>query len=230
MSKPRTKKPVETASVVRRPRDDRKRLPPHLEAFASGDADALWRRETRGGKLNDPRAAALVPGVKNADARAVFDARTKRLRAQLDGGDEAGLARGLAEAHALALFRGHSIVSFEAFVEAVLGIPLDRAEALVATGREATGLGELSEAEIAIWLRAEAGLLEADPDASATIRDGVLELRVALVCAADAIAAAGRREAPMARTPVGPRTVVDRPVGVPSMRAIEEREKRRRDG
>ena len=58
--------------IVKRSRDAQK-LPANLEAFARGDDDALWRRDVRGGKVNDPRMIALIPGLKNSDARMVYE-------------------------------------------------------------------------------------------------------------------------------------------------------------
>jgi len=77
----REKKP-EVPTVVRRAPADRKRLPPELEEFARSDEKRLPppRRRPR---LRDPRAAALIPGVANRDARLVFDQHLEQTRALL---------------------------------------------------------------------------------------------------------------------------------------------------
>lgn len=228
------RRPPEAAQqprFVKRSREERKQLPPELEAFARGDDDAIWRREVRSGRLNDPRVVALIPGVKNADARAVYDAHVDRIRTALAESDEVTLAQELGVVHATALFRGHSIVSFEAFAEAVVGLPADRAIALAKSGRVALGLPDvLTEADVAVWLRAEAGVLEITSQGRVEVRDGVMTLTIPIHDAAAALAAVGFREAPIAKAKEGPRTVVDRPKGVPSMRAIVEREERVRRG
>lgn len=213
--------------VVKRAPSERKRLSPELEAFAAGDDDAIWRRTTRGGRVHDPRLVALIPGVKNSDARLVYEAHVARIRRILDEGNEARLAEELAIVHATALYRAHSIVGFDVFAEAVLGLPTERATELVRMGRRVLGLPPaLTEAEIAIWLRAEAGLLSVTSEGRVEVRDGVMTLSVPLARAAEALAAVGFREAPIAKSVEGPRTVIDRPKGMPRIREIEEREGR----
>jgi hypothetical protein len=220
-----------TDRIVKRAPAERKRLSPELEAFARGDDDALWRREVRSGRLHDPRVVALIPGLKNSDARLVYDAHVARIRRAMAEEGEARLSEELAVVHACGIFRGHSIVSFEAFVEAVLGLPASRAIGLARAGRAALGLPDsLTEAEIAVWLRAEAGVLEVTSEGRVEVRDGVMTLSIPLKRAAESLAAVGFREAPIARAGEGPRTVVDRPKGVLPMSAIVEREERIRRG
>jgi len=208
--------------VVRRSAAKRKPLPEHLEAFAGGDDDALWRRPAKR-RLHDPRPVVLVPGVANRDARAVCDARVRRLRAAAeDGGDEA-LALELGEAARMRVWRGHSIVGWDAFVENVLGLDRDRADALTEKGAELTGSAEpASDDVVATWMRAEAGLIEAlGTDSAAAVRlrgaagEETLGFDVPAGAAAAALAAMGRRAAPVAREQAqAPKTVVDRPKGV----------------
>lgn len=219
---------AEPERVVRRPKTERKALPPQLEAFAAGDPDAIWRRHERRGRLDDPRPVALVPGVKNADARAVFEARATRMKAALAAGDDVALGNELGEARLIGLWRANSIVSFEALTESVLGIAADRAEALAKSGKARLGLGErLSDAHIAVWLRAEAALVVEGGGGRARVIDGTLQLEMPVENAAAALVAMGRRELPLVGQGKG-RVVVDRPRGVPSMRTIEEEEERRR--
>jgi hypothetical protein len=217
--------------VVRRAPHERKRLPAELEAFARGDDDALWRRERRNRRVDDPRpvTATLVPGVANRDARMVTEARVRRLRKAIDAGDESALAEELAEAVRLGVWRGQSVVDFDAFAEAVLGIGAPRARALAMQGAAAMGAPcELAdEATVALWMRAEAGLLEAAPDARVALRGERLLLEVPLAHAAAALAGAGRRAAPMARVPLEPDVVVDRPPGVPPLSRVIARDRPR---
>jgi len=215
---------------VRRGRPESKPLPPHIEAFARGDDDALWMRERRGARLNDPRPVALIPGVKNSDARVVFDARLRRMHEAQHQNDETLLAEELAEAHVLGLWRANNIVSFDVMVEVALGLEARAARALVTEGRAALGLPDrISEAELAVWMRAEAGVLEAAEAGRVRLFAGNLVVSVPLEWAAGALAAAGRREAPLAEVAMGPHSVMDRPRGVPSMKEVIERERRIKD-
>lgn len=228
--KPKKRPEKKPAEVIRRG-PQRQALPPHLDAFARGDDDAIWRREREGGRLDDPRPVALVPGVKNSDARAVGEARIDRLRSAARSGDERLLAIELAEARALGLWRGLSIVGFDAMAEAVVGLRESEARALERRGREELGLPDrLKPAEVAVWMRAEAGMLEAGDNGRVGYKNGRLRIELDLDRAADALAAMGRREAPMTRVPMGPDVMMDRPEGVPSMRDVIERERRAREG
>ncbi len=224
-----------TDRIVKRAPQDRKRLSPELEAFARGDDDAIWRRQIQSGRLHDPRVVALIPGLKNADARMVYEAHVARIleamSAPVNDETRTRLSEELAVVYACAIYRGYSIVSFEAFAEAVLGMPADRAIALARAGRVSLGLPEaLTEAEIAVWLRAEAGVCEITSQGRVEVRKGVMTLTIPIGVAAEALSAVGFREAPIARTHEGPRTVVDRPKGVLPMSAIVEREARTRRG
>jgi hypothetical protein len=224
-----------TDRIVKRAPQDRKRLSPELEAFARGDDDAIWRRQIQSGRLHDPRVVALIPGLKNADARMVYEAHVARIleamSAPVNDETRARLSEALAVVYACGTYRGYSIVSFEAFAEAVIGMPADRAIALARAGCVSLGLPKsLSEAEIAVWLRAEAGVIEVTPKGRVEVRNGTMTLTIPIGVAAEALAAVGFREAPIARTHEGPRTVVDRPKGVLPISAIVEREERIRRG
>lgn len=214
--------------VVRRPPGDRKRLTPELEAFAGGDDDALWRRSRRE-KLDDPRprGAASVDGVANRDARLVYEARIKRMRRAIEAGDEDRLAEELADAVRLALWRANAVVGFDVMAEAVLGIPAERARELVQRGAEKLGVpAEIADdVTIALWMRAESGLLEASPEARASLRGGRLILEVALERAALALSGVGRRAAPMSQLVIEPQVVLDRPKGVAPLTRIIERDR-----
>lgn len=220
------KRGPERGEVVRRRAEDRKRLPADLEAFASGDDDALWRRPAKR-RLNDPRPVVLVPGVANRDARAVYEARERRLRAALEAGDDEALALELMEAARLRLWRAHNIVGWDVFVEHVLGISLERASELLARGAARWGSADPAPEEVvAGWMRAEAGLLEASPAGVARLQGAPgeerLVLEVSMADAPVALAAVGRRAAPLAREQAQPqKDVVDRPKGLPRLSRLE---------
>jgi len=153
--------------VVRRAPEERKRLPPDLEAFARSEETKLRTNRPRTPKLKDPRAVALMPGVANRDARALADARLDVLAGLLDRRREGEDVReeleiGLAEAILLGLWRGRSLTGFDAMVENILGLPLEEAEVLARKGAERLGLplALRSESLIAVWVRSECALLE----------------------------------------------------------------------
>lgn len=231
--KPRSRE-REVGIVRRRPDEQRKRLSPDLEAFARGDDDALWRRERGRGRVNDPRpgASTLVPGVANRDARLVFDARVRRLRSAIEIGDESALAEEMIDAVRLRLWRAGKIVGFDVFAEAVLGMSAERGRALAAEGAAALDVPcePADEATIALWMRAESGLLEQAGDtARASLRGGRLILEVPFDRAAEALSGVGRRAAPLAKPQPGPAVVVDRPKGVEPLSRIIERDRPRDD-
>lgn len=199
--------------IVKRAPEQRRKLPPELEAFARSDDEKLRIRRPRTdqGRVRDPREGYTVAGVSNRDARAVYDVRTEAMRAIWAGGaaDEAALAQLgqlFHEARVLELWRARRLTAFEAYAEEVVGVPAERAASLAREYAERIGepLGPLSERAIALWLRTEAGLYEGDEQARARIRhrDGVqqLELSVALAHASTALAGAGARHLPLART------------------------------
>ena len=211
--------------VVRRKKDERKRLPPDLEAFAGGDDDAIWRRPAKR-RVNDPRPVLMVPGVANRDARAVCEARERRIRAARDAADRATLAIELAEAARLRVWRGHSVVGWDVWVEELLELDLAEAEALRDEGVATVGSAEPApEPLVAVWMRAEAGAVEAlGPDAAVRLEGDTLRFALPAEAAPSALAAMGRRAAPLARDRAeAPDHVVDRPKGVPKLSRVIER-------
>lgn len=216
MSRPKKGDPPK---VLRRSSADRKKMPADLEAFAGGDDDALWRRPQRR-RLQDPRPVVLIPGVANRDARTVYEARLTRIRAAIEADDRAALALELAEAALLRVWRGHSIVGWEAFVDAVLGLDLKKAAAL----REAGDVrGPLSEELLALWVRAEAGIvLAAGSSGAVRFRAGKLCFELDPDTAPAALANMGRRAAPLAKEASEPlESLLDRPPGVPRLSKLE---------
>ncbi len=203
--------------VVRRRASERKHMPEDLRAFAGGDDDALWRRKTRK-RLNDPRPVMLVPGVANRDARTVCEARQERILAAAAAGDREALALELYESAQMEVWRGKSVVSWDAWVEAVLG--LDPVDAAALRGE----VEPITEELAALWMRTEAGLALAGAGA-VRLRDGKLCFELDPALAPAALANAGRRAAPLAKDETGQEEiVVDRPRGV---RRIVENEPER---
>jgi hypothetical protein len=191
---------------VRRPKEERRGLPPDLEAFARSDERRLRRPGPNNPKLKDPRPVALVPGVSNRDARAVCDARVERLEALRHDGAEEPLGDALAEAVLLGLWRGRALTGLEALAENVLGFSPSEAMRLAGAGASRAGLPceTLRPELVAAWFRAEAALLEEKQ--VARVRAGrspegepVLMVIVPGVRAADALHAIGRRMTPLVR-------------------------------
>ncbi|HJL00152.1 MAG TPA: hypothetical protein RMH85_10390 [Polyangiaceae bacterium LLY-WYZ-15_(1-7)] len=180
--------------------EPRKGLDPELEALARGDEDVYRPRRKRGPRLRDPRPVALVPGVANRDARSVLDARVARMREARE--DDAELGRLLAEALWLGLWRGRSLIDFDALAEEVLEVPADRAQALAKAACAAAELpmDTLSDEAVAIWMRAEAALLDAGFEGRVSAVDPkTLRFELAVPVAPQALAAMGRRMTPLVR-------------------------------
>ncbi|MFK7987045.1 MAG: hypothetical protein AB8I08_13555 [Sandaracinaceae bacterium] len=210
---------------MRRKREDRRKLPADLEAFAAGDDDAIWRRPGKR-RINDPRPVLLVPGVANRDARAVCDAREKRARAARDAGDDASLAIELAEAARLRVWRGLSVVGWDVWVEEVLELSPERAASLLAEGAKTVGSHEPApETLVALWMRAEAGLIEGVGwQGSVRLVDGELRFALPVENAALALSGMGRRATPLAKEQAEAlEDVVDRPKGVQRLSKVLER-------
>ncbi|MDB4972997.1 MAG: hypothetical protein JWN48_1338, partial [Myxococcaceae bacterium] len=199
--------------VVKRPPEQRRKLPPDLEAFARSDDEKLRIRRPRvdRGLIRDPREGYTVAGVANRDARAVYDVRSVAMRALWDDGaaDERALAtlgQLFHDALRLELWHARRLTSFAAFAEEVVGVPAERAEALADEAAQRTGepVTPLTEVAIALWLRTEAGLYEGDEGGRARVRSGdnglVLELVVDLQEASTALAGVGARHLPLARS------------------------------
>ncbi len=212
----RSKQGRDDRRVVKRDASERKGVPRDLEAFASGDDDAIWRRKQRK-RLNDPRSVMLVPGVANRDARSVYHAREARTRRLIEAGEDDAVTLELREARQLRLWRGQSLVSWEAYVENVLGLDAREVEPRLA------GAEPENDETVAAWMRAEAGLLEGDPDGAVRLVDGRLVIAVPLECAPTALASIGRRAAPLAKDETGAtHSVVDRPKGVRRLSKLME--------
>lgn len=144
--------------MVRREGRPRQELSPEYERLARGEDDRLRPRPQRP-RIRDERAVALVPGVANRDARAVFEAHLEGLQEARRGhpDDPAAteqLAEGLRDVVRARLWRGRSLTGFDVLVEQVLDLPAQEARALVGE------IQPFTDEATAIWLRAEAALLE----------------------------------------------------------------------
>jgi hypothetical protein len=188
-------------------------LPRDLEELAAGRRDVLRPRRRPKGWIADPRIAGLIAGVANHEARRVYDARVERLRRAHAQGQEPALERQLCDAIRLGIWRARNVTGFEAFAQDVLGVPIERAHTLAERGaaQQGVALERLPEVALALWLRAEAALLERCPGGEVELRiqDGErmqLCLTLPLVPAArsaEAVAAVGRAAAGLARVLAG---------------------------
>jgi hypothetical protein len=209
-----TKQPVPTEEkvgpmrVVRRPPEERKRLPPELEAFAQSDEKRISRPRPAP-RLDDPRAVYLVPGVANRHARAVYDAHLPLIQGIVealphdeDGEARAALGEALAHAARTGFWRGRSITGFDAFVEGVLGLEPTLARTIV---EEVVGEfpEPLPERTVAMWMRVEAAFAEvgAAPGAQLEVSEEgtLLVMAVPVAHASAALTAAAQLVAPFAR-------------------------------
>jgi hypothetical protein len=193
-------------SVVRRAPEDRRRLPPEVEDLAAGRIDRLPHKARRP-RLKDPRTIALIPGVANRDARALFETRVRELQAALEAGtpEEGTVARGLAEAVRLGLWRGRSVTSLDAFAEDVLGMPVAEARRLAQEGARDMGVPceRATDEAVAAWIRCETALREAGVPGRVHVGpfgDGeALRIELDVSRAPEALDAIGHRMGPLAR-------------------------------
>ena len=141
--------PTQAAPIVRRGKEDRKRLPADLEAFARGDEGRYRPSRPERPRLQDPRPSATIAGVRNLDARDFHDRRVAKMEALLPSvtseeasavADRDQLERLLAEAILTGHHRGRSFVSFDAFVDVGLGLAPARARELARHGAAQLGL------------------------------------------------------------------------------------------
>ena len=190
---------------VRRGRGEATRLDPTLEELARGDATRAPRaRSPRRPRLRDPRAAALVPGVSNRDARRVFEGRLAALQAA-DGETRGRL---LAEAIALRLWRCRRLTGLDALVQDLL--QWDPEEARQASHEAADRFDlptDLTDEAIASWMRVEAALLEQEISTVRAYVRGRSDPRLVLELPANEASvplhAIGRRQAELSRDVTG---------------------------
>ena len=156
-----------------------RKLPNDLNDLASGRVDRLRRPvKARDGQLDDERGGHVMQGVRNSEARTVYDRRVQSLRAAHERGDEAALRSGLCEAVCLGLWRARNITDFDAFAEHVLAVGSPAARALLA---QATPAPQPLPAEVvALWIRMEAAAVALCPTAVVRLAGTTEEPRLQL--------------------------------------------------
>lgn len=166
------------------PRRGLRELPEEMAKLADGRIERLRGPRRSPAQLADDRIGYVLAGVRNHDARAVYDARVAQLRAARAAGDRAAMGRGLCDARRMTLWRARAVVDFAAFAESVAGIASDQAETLAQAAAAAAGvsLEPLPPHVIALWMRLEAALARTCPEATVQVTgDGeaiALSLRI----------------------------------------------------
>jgi hypothetical protein len=164
-----------------------RKLPNDLKDLAEGRVNRLRRPpKERDGQLEDERGGHVMPGVRNSEARTVYDRRVQLLRAAHERGDESALRSGLCDALSLNLWRARNITDFDAFAEHVLGVGATRARELLAQASPAPQA--LSSEVVALWIRLEAAALSSFPTATVRLAGSVDEPRLQLELPAQPIA------------------------------------------
>jgi len=156
------RRPVSASDAQNSPAERRpglRQLPKDMEDLALGRTESLPRKRPAPRPLQDDREGAVIPGVRNADARAVYDARVSALRADLAAGRDAQLRQGLTAVRKLALWRARNVTDYRAFAESVVGVPAALAEELVQAANADEQDAVWPEHVIALLLRVEAALL-----------------------------------------------------------------------
>jgi hypothetical protein len=164
-----------------------RKLPSDLHDLAEGRVDRLRRpRKAPDAQLEDERGGHVMPGVRNSEARSVYDRRVQWLRAASERDDQAALRSGLCDALCLGLWRARNITDFEAFAEHVLGLGAARARELLA---DATPAPQPLRAEVvALWIRLEAAAMASSPSAVVHLAGSAEEPRLQLEFPAQPVA------------------------------------------
>lgn len=205
--------PVE---VVRGNGRVKQKLAPEFVGLASGQEDRPRPiRKARPPRLDDPRPVAMVSGVANRDARAVYEKRVEALaealqalegRLPADGDSQTGKDPEVLRALTLLgefaqrrLWRARHWASLAVFLEEGLQLPSESSVQWMracALWQKQAG-AEMSEEAVAVCLRAEAALLEAGVEATVStfrVENGErLRVEVALATAPAAMEALHRR-------------------------------------
>jgi hypothetical protein len=116
------------------PKRGLRKLPADLRDLAEGRVDRLRSPRRAPEPLAEVEGSHVVPGVRNSEARAVYDLRVERLRAAAGRGDTEVLEVGLYDVQRLALWRARNVTDFDAFAEHVVGLGVERARKLAAAG------------------------------------------------------------------------------------------------
>ena len=154
----------------RRDRKGIRQLPRDMQDLANGTIERLPRPRREPNLLEDPREGAVIAGVRNAEARVVYDARVASLRAALAAGRQTELVEGLREVRQLALWRARNVTDFQAFAESVVGVAAGTSEALTALEDTAQEPAPLPVEAVALLIRVEAALLQRPPGGHVHLR------------------------------------------------------------
>src|ERR1044071_4808645 len=141
--------------------DDRRpglrQLPKDFDDLATGKTERLRRPRKAPAPLHDEREGAVIAGVRNMEARAVYDARVRALRQHLAEGRHTELQAGLEAARQMRLWRARNVTDFRAFVESVVGLSPEQAAEL--SVNDEPDAARLPEHVVALAVRLEAALL-----------------------------------------------------------------------
>ena len=182
----RARNPASEEGAERRP--GLRRLPGEFQDLADGRVDRLRRPRRPPEPLEDERLGALVPGVRNSEARAVYDARVAGMRAAHAAGRDDELEQGLLEAQRLTLWRARNVTDLRAFAESVVGLPADH-PVFVRLEQHADEPCLPAHA-IALQIRVEAALVQRAPIGRARLQPGSEGLRLELSVPVDEVARA----------------------------------------
>jgi hypothetical protein len=145
-----------------------RQLPKDFDDLATGKTERLPRPRRPPAPLHDEREGAVIPGVRNTEARAVYDARVQALRALLgDELRESELHAGLEETRKLRLWRARNVTDYRAFIESVVGVEPSTAQQLAEIEQHAAS--EVPDHVVALALRLEAALLAHSRGASVRV-------------------------------------------------------------
>jgi hypothetical protein len=167
----RAKPSADAPATVPERRPGLRKLPNDLAELADGRVERLRRPPRAPEPIEDERIGFVVPGVRNLEARAVYDVRVTRLRAALASGDEKALGQGLCDAMRMTLWRARNVTDFAAFADSVVGVKPERAQELARVGAEqlSVALEMLPAQLVALWIRVEAALLQACPQGRVSV-------------------------------------------------------------
>jgi hypothetical protein len=166
-------KPPGRPGVVKRDEGRRglRELPREMAELAEGTVERLRRPRKPPAPIADERVGFVIAGVRNHDARQVFDARVATMRAAFARGDRATVGRGLCDARRMQLWRARNVIDFDAFADGLLGLSGAEAELLAqgAASEANVTLDALPEHTVALWLRLEAALTRTNPEAQVSV-------------------------------------------------------------
>ncbi|HEY2736098.1 MAG TPA: hypothetical protein VGI70_19005 [Polyangiales bacterium] len=151
------------------PRKGLRQLPRELQDLAEGRIDRLPRARRDPGPLEDTREGAVIAGVRNSEARVVYDARVSALRQALTTGRHQELVDGLREVKQLALWRARNVTDFKAFSESIVGVPAD-SDLLAPLADLGLESAPLPPEAVALLIRIESALLARPPGGKVQLR------------------------------------------------------------